>query len=256
MNWLDEEQVKRLCQVYNKEHPKEKKIDCDGNTEEVWNEIVRRLQSKCKTGKAECILASMMSKPKAPDSWTLNRYEWLSSDDINALEKSYEKMFEGYKFMGSLPIDFDLQDETRKCLVDTICAIKLPELVEKGHDRIGIVINTDPHDGPGQHWVCVFADLRPELEFPRMVYFDSYAQKPEEEIVTLMNRWKEQWDKTGKHQKPMELQYNNTRHQYKNSECGMYCLYFHYACLTELPMDERIPDDVMNGFRGLLFRIK
>jgi hypothetical protein len=35
----------------------------------------------------------------------------------------------------------------------------------------------------------------------------------------------------------------------------MYCLYFHYACLLHLPMDRRIPDDEMNAFRNLLFRM-
>ena len=133
--------------------------------------------------------------------------------------------------------------------------MKLKELYDKGHQRIGIVINTDPHDGPGEHWVCVFCDIRPELEYPRMTYFDSYAQKPEKEVVELMERWKEQWDATKIHGKGMELTYNETRHQYKDSECGIYCIYFHYACLMEIPMDEKIPDEVINSFRTLLFRI-
>jgi len=32
-------------------------------------------------------------------------------------------------------------------------------------------------------------------------------------------------------------------------------VYFHYACLLELPMETKIPDDVINGFRNLLFRM-
>jgi Ulp1 family protease len=133
--------------------------------------------------------------------------------------------------------------------------MKLEELYKKGKHRIGIVINTDPHDGPGEHWVCVFCDIRPELEYPRMTYFDSYAQEPEKEIVELMERWKEQWDTTKIHGKEMELTYNKTRHQYRDSECGIYCIYFHYACLMEIPMGERIPDEVINSFRTMLFRI-
>jgi hypothetical protein len=42
-------------------------------------------------------------------------------------------------------MDFDLQDETRKCLVSTLCSLKLPDLVKKGKERVGIVVNTDPH---------------------------------------------------------------------------------------------------------------
>ena len=210
----------------------------------------------CKTGQAECIMTSLMRRPKAPKEWSLNRYEWLSSDDIDAAEKKlFVTMVPDYFYVGSVPIDFDLQTETSKCLVSTLCEMKLPELFAKGKHRIGIVINTDPHDGPGQHWVAVFCDIRPELEFPRMTYFDSYAQQPEPEIRTLMKRWKSQWDATKTHTQGMKLTYNKTRHQYKDSECGMYCLYFHLACLLEIPMDQKLPDDVVNAFRNFLFRM-
>jgi hypothetical protein len=35
-----------------------------------------------------------------------------------------------------------------------------------------IVINTDPHDQPGAHWVCVY------LNTPVVEYFDSYGLPP------------------------------------------------------------------------------
>ena len=254
MSWLDKDEVNRLRSVYNKENPNETPIP-EGSAESVWNNLQQRLASKCKTGRAECIVASLLRRPKAPQEWALNRYEWLSSDDIDAIEKNYQDVFSDYFYVGSVPIDFDLKNETRECIVSTLCSMKIDELYKKGKHRIGIVINTDPHDGPGQHWVAVFADIRPELEYPRITYFDSYAMTPEPEIKKLMKRWKEQWDKTGIHKQGMKLTYNKTRHQYKDSECGMYCLYFHYACLMEIPMYERIPDDVINSFRNLLFRM-
>jgi hypothetical protein len=254
MSWLDEEAIENLRKVYNKEHPNEKAIE-SGDVEETWEALKGRLQAKCKTGRAECIVSSLLKRPKAPKEWKVNRYEWLSSDDIDAIEKNYTELFPDYFYVGSVPIDFDLQDETRKCLVSSLCSMKLHELYKKGKQRFGIVINTDPHDGPGQHWVAVFCDVRPELEYPRMTYFDSYAMNPESEIKTLMKRWKQQWDATGVHSKGMKLTFNKTRHQYKDSECGMYCIYFHQACLMEIPMYERIPDDVINAFRNLLFRI-
>jgi hypothetical protein len=254
MSWLDEEQVERLREVYNKEHPKEKPI-AKGETEKVWGTLQKRLAEKCKTGRAECIVSSLMSRPKAPAEWALNRYEWLSSDDIQEIENNYMKVFPNYFFVGSVPIDFDLKNETRECLVSVLCSMKLPELYKKGYERVGIIFNTDPHDGPGQHWIALFADIRPELQHGRITYFDSYAQQPEPEIKKLMRRWKDQWDATKIHPQPLKLSYNRTRHQYKDSECGMYCLYFHYACLTELPMNQQIPDDVINSFRNLLFRM-
>jgi Ulp1 family protease len=133
--------------------------------------------------------------------------------------------------------------------------MKLTTLYKKGYHRIGIAINTDTHDGPGEHWTAVFCDIRPDLEFPRMTYFDSYGYKPEREIKRLMTRWATQWDATGLHSKPMQLTYNKTRHQRKNSECGMYCIYFHLNCLTEMPMNKVVPDEVINAFRDVLFKI-
>jgi hypothetical protein len=254
MSWLDDDEVEHLREVYNKEHPSESPIE-RSSTEGVWNELQGRLRAKCRTGRAECIVAALLRRPKAPAEWAVNRWEWLSSDDIDAIEKNFMKVFSDYFYVGTVPIDFNLKSETKKCLVSALCKMKLPDLYAKGKHRIGIVINTDPHDGPGEHWVCVFCDIRPELEYPRMTYFDSYAQKPESEVVELMQKWKAQWDATGTHGKGMELTYNDTRHQYKDSECGVYCIYFHYACLMEIPMGERIPDDVINAFRDLLFRI-
>ena len=255
MSVFDEQEIKRLCEVYNREHPRETPINCDKSAEDVWRELQSRLGSKCKTGRAECIVSSLLRRPRAPKEWSLNREEWLSSDDIDAVEKNYVDVFADYAYVGTVPMDFDLKDETRKCLVSTLCSLKLPDMVKKGKERIGIVVNTDPHDGPGQHWVAVFCDVRSELEYPRVTYFDSYAKTPEPEIKALMKRWAEQWDATGVHKNPMKLTFNKTRHQYKDSECGMYCLYFHYACLMNLPMNERIPDDVINAFRNLLFRM-
>lgn len=254
MSWLDAEEVERLREVFNKEHKSQTPI-AKGEPEKVWEELQSRLRAQCKTGRAECIVASLMRRPKAPEEWALNRYEWLSSDDIQAIEKNYMHLFPEYHFVGSVPIDFDLKSETRECLVSTLCSMKLQELFNKGYHRIGIVFNTDPHDGPGQHWVALFCDVRPELEYPRITYFDSYAMTPEPEIKVLMKRWKKQWDATKIHSKGMKMTYNKTRHQYKDSECGMYCLYFHYACLMEIPMNKKIPDDVVNAFRNLLFRM-
>ena len=251
---FDVEAIERLRQVYGKENPSEPPIP-PGDADDVWKALQKRLGAKCKTGRAECIVSQLLRRPKAPKEWALNREEWLSSDDIDALEANYEEVFPKYTYVGTVPIDFDLQTETRKCLVSALCSMQLPELAAKGKHQIGIIINTDPHDGPGKHWVAVFCDIRPELEYPRVTYFDSYAMSPEPEIKTLMKRLKEQWDATGVHANGMKMTFNKTRHQYKDSECGMYCLYFHYACLLGIPMDRRIPDDVINSFRNLLFRM-
>jgi hypothetical protein len=120
---------------------------------------------------------------------------------------------------------------------------------------IGIVFNTDPHDAPGEHWIAAFCDIRPELDEPYMTYFDSYAQHPEPQVIELMNAWKAQWDSTKVHAKPMKLYFNKVRHQYKTTECGMYCIYFLHCSLFGIPMESRIPDEVMVMMRRFFFKI-
>ena len=247
------EEIEHLRTVYNAEHPREPPIP-SGTTEQIWKSLQERFHTKCTSGRSECIISHMMNRPKAPDAWMVNPTEWLSSLEIEKAEKEYQKLFKNYVFLGCIPIDFDLRSPTGKCLVDALCSVSIKNLYRKGKTQIGIVFNTDVHTGPGEHWIALFCDIRPELEQPRITYFDSYAHRPEKEVQRLMKRWKEEWQSTGVHDKPMLTTYNTIRHQFKDSECGIYVLYFHYCCLNNIPMDHKIPDDVVNVFRRLLFR--
>jgi len=251
---MDTNEVNNLREVYNKENPTEEPISA-GSPKAVWGKLTKRLHKRCKDGAAACIVKSMMVKQTAPDSWNTNPEEWLSSVDIDKVEKEYCRVLSNYGYLGTIPIDFDKKSGMGTCVVNALCSINIADIYKRGKTQIGIVFNTDVSTGPGQHWVAIFCDIRPDLEYPRFTYFDSYAEEPEEEIVRLMKRWKEQWDKTGVHSKPMELTYNSTKHQYENSECGMYCLYFHYCCLTGTSMRDRVPDKVVRGFRGMLFSV-
>ena len=252
--YFDNDEIEHLRQVYNKEHSSETPIPA-GDMMVVWEELKRRFHAHCNSGTAECIITSMLSKPKAPDSWVINPEEWLSSDDIDHVEKQFVKVFSKYYYLGTFPIDFDMKSETGECLVSALCSLNIKELYQKGYTQLGIVFNTDVSSGPGKHWVAIFCDIGPEFEYPRITYFDSYSHKPEKEIQRLMKHWREQWLTAGVHKTPMTMSYNKTRHQYEDSECGMYCLYFHFCCLLGIPMEQRMPDPVVRGLRGMLFRV-
>jgi len=231
--------------AYNKEHPHEKPIK---KGSDVWGQITRRLKDACKAATPECIVRNLIHKPAAPMSWKVNSEEWLSSDDIDNCQKEYAKLIPDYYYVGSVPIDFDMHTETGKCLVSALCSMNLRELHKKGYRRVGIVFNTDVSTGPGEHWIAAFCDFRDTLTHPQMTYFDSYAQKPEPEVQRLMHRWAEQIPN-------MELRYNSVRHQYKNAQCGMYCLYFLHCSLFDIPMEERVPDDVIALMRPMFFKV-
>lgn len=231
--------------AYNKEHPHEKPIK---KGPKIWEEIGDRLKEACKSTTPECIVRNLISKPAAPMSWKVNDNEWLSSDDVDTVQKAYMKLIPDYYYVASVPIDFDTHSETGKCLVSALCSLKLTDLYKKKYRRVGIIFNTDVSSGPGEHWISAFCDFRDELEYPQMTYFDSYAQEPEEEIQRLMNRWAGQIP-------GMKLRYNKIRHQYKNAQCGMYCLYFLHCSLFDIPMEKVVPDDVVAMMRPMFFKL-
>lgn len=189
-------------------------------------------------------------RPKAPVEWKKNPRTWLSNLDIDAEMGVYQKHIPDFYYVNATPMDFDKKGFGGTCMVSKLCSLCLASVINKGKRRIGIVFNTDYSDGPGEHWVAVFCDLTPGIE--RMVYFDSYAEVPEEEIQELMMKWSNQWKEiTGR---TLRTEYNSTRHQMKNSECGMYCIYFLHCCLFTVPMNVRVPDDVVNQLRVELFK--
>lgn len=168
---FDSKEVERLRSVYNEEHPREPPI-LGGEIKQVWGALRRRFQKKCKAGRAECIVSSLLKKTKAPKEWKENPQEWLSNEDVEKLEKELEKVFASYECLGTFPIDFGSKSMTGECLVSTLCSTNITALVKKGKTQIGIVFNTDVSTGPGEHWVAVFCDVREDLEYPRMTYFD------------------------------------------------------------------------------------
>lgn len=250
---MDAAEVEALRVAYNKEHPREKPIPKGPH---VWQDITSRLKDVCDKATQACVVHALVKKPTAPINWQTNGTEWLSSDDIDKCQEYYAEIVPDYYYVGSVPIDFDLKKQTGQCLVSSLCSLQLKTLYKKGYRKVGIVFNTDPHDGPGEHWIAAFANFSDDLAEPQMTYFDSYAQKPEEEIQRLMRRWKDQIDDMEISDTPMDLRYNSLRHQYKDSQCGMYCIYFLHCSLFNIPMDEKIPDNVVEKLRPLFFKYK
>ena len=70
-----------------------------------------------------------------------------------------------------------------------------------------------------------------------------------------MNKLKDQASKLeNNNNAELEIKINKNRHQYKNSECGMYCIYFITSLLDgktfENVVQNIVDDDTMNGKRN------
>jgi hypothetical protein len=115
------------------------------------------------------------------------------------------------------------------------------------------VVNTDKYSGNGIHWFAVLCDCRQE---PYSVeYFNSSGNPPRVQIVDWMERTSTLLKQTGK----QVVQKTNTgsRHQYGNSECGLYSLFFIRHRLDGNPYDSFLEysykDNIMTEFRKYCF---
>jgi hypothetical protein len=85
-----------------------------------------------------------------------------------------------------------------------------------------LVVNTDPSDKPGTHWVAIFINTDGTAE-----YFDSYGFKPNVSTISkFLQRFK-------------HCRYNKKRIQgLFSSVCGHYCIYFVLHRWNQVPMEE------------------
>lgn len=227
---FDLDSLIKIAKGWNMKHPENKiNISQHKTRHQLWNEIDKRLNQKCDTewcwieqefvkkiGSKE--LKSIF-KPKMPRSWKNNKYEWLNTTDIETVMKQYEKKYPNFKFIGPVPIDFDYEYSVGQCIVNELCNLKIKNLLKNKIERVGIIYNLDPHDKPGSHWVAMYMDLNKK----KVYYFDSYGTQPPDEVKKLVDRIIEQGRELGME---IEYDYNTTRHQYENSECGVYSMYF------------------------------
>jgi len=257
--------LKKIVKAWNSENKKDQiKINLlsKNSKDFIWEKIMEKLKKKCKN--EWCLLNMHFIKktkdeeilnhtflPEKLSEWYINSRQWLTTLDIEAVLNQYENKIDDFLFIGPVPLDFDKTYGPGLCIVDELCKLKLKDLIKEKIFKLGVVFNLDPHDKPGSHWVALYADLNKN----EIYYFDSYGLEPPNEIENLMNRMKEQGKELSKN---IDLYYNDIRHQFKNSECGVYCIHFIIQFLEgksfKKIIENVIFDDEMNKNRDIYFR--
>jgi hypothetical protein len=184
-------------------------------------------------------------RPAMPIEWVKNKYEWLSTTDIQEVMVQYEKQYNNFRFFGPVPVD---------CPKDIYCELTdldIKKLKLKGIDYIGVIFNLDRHDQSGSHWVALYINIPKSL----ITYYDSTASEPPEYIKYFINMIGIKLNQlNGKH----EYQYNKKRHQYGGSECGMYSMNFLIESLKGKTLKDfeikQITDREVNLLRNYLYR--
>ena len=215
--------------------------------EQEYSFLMKLPLSQAERGK----IAAEYLRPMAPEAWKKDPDMWLDSVNITEVMNQYEEAYPKFEFMGPFPIDFASKDPYQeggepRCLMNEVCEFRVQKAIQSGTESVGIVYNLDPHDKGGSHWVATFLDIKHH----RCLYFDSYGMKPPAQIAKFM-KWLTTQDPS------LTLSYNSKRIQFKNTECGMYSMYF---IIRMLMGDEFVSfsraspkDDIMMSVRKCLY---
>ena len=257
------EALDKMKNLWNARHKDDKIIT--NNLQEIWSELRNRFASVCDSEKCWLRQSFVSNKldydimnytfaPDAPNTWKSNPNEWLTSSDLSAVMKHFEKKYKQFAFLGPSPIDFDTQLMYGHCVWEDLCRFSVSRMIKRRKRKIGIVFNTDPHTEDGEHWVSMFINL--STNEPFIFYFDSNGDPVKREIMTFANRIIEQGNQLG-----MEIKFYQNHpkeHQQGDSECGMYSLYMIIELLTgkksyKYFMSTTVPDKDVERFRKVYF---
>jgi hypothetical protein len=139
------------------------------------------------------------------------------------------------------------------------------DVIEVGHNCMGVVLNTDTRSGSGEHWFCIFCDFRgsgSQREPYTLEYFNSSGNPPRDPVLNWLNKTAKLVShhefKSGAKKRYCEKVISSTlRHQNSDTECGPYSLYYIWSRLNNEPITTfrtaPILDERMIEFRKHLF---
>jgi len=192
--------------------------------------------------------------PVSPKSWEKNPNEWLSSLDIINVMKQYEKAYKCFDFIGPSPMDFDTKKLFGKCVWEELCKFSLSQQLSQKKTKIGIIFNTDPHTKGGEHWLSLFINIKKGEIF----FFDSVGESAAPEVMVFVNRVIKQGKQLNP---PIHFKFDSNagiEHQYGNTECGIYSIFFIVHMLEDKITDyylknHILKDKYMEQFRDVYF---
>jgi len=256
------EELVEIAKGYNEKHP-EKSISLQWSRKDtsskneyasyLYDQLEDKLKDVCKDQLCWLKMISNISykkeitknafRPRAPRG-DQGRFTWLNTTNIDLVMEGYEKSYPDFIFLGAVPIDFDH-------LPLGISNLNFDKLIKEGKTKLGVIFNLDEHYKDGSHWVGLFSDLKKK----EINFFDSYGIKPERRIMKFMDRISDYL--TSSSDKPL-VRWNRKRHQYGDSECGVYSLSFVIRQMAGISFEEitnnKVKDDDINKCRDVYFR--
>ena len=255
-----DESLYKLRDFWNARHPDA--LINSNEPREIHRTLTKYLSNVCNKescwlkqgfikGKVSSDMADSFA-PESPKEWKNNPNDWLSSLEIVKVMKQYEKAYKCFDFIGPSPIDFDTKKLYGECVWEELCHFNLKQQIDKGKTKVGIIFNTDPHNKPGQHWMSLFINIKRQKIF----FFDSVGDKAPRQVMKLVNRIKKQGNAIGI--RFVFDQNHPVEHQYGNTECGVYSIFFIVHMLEDKLTEHYfkthiLKDEYMEQFRKIYF---
>ena len=229
----------------------------------IWSFLKKKLSGKC--GTEICWLKQDFAQdnpnirklfqsfaPAHPKDWLKNPYEWLSNIDIMNVMAQYEEVYPCFDFIGPSPIDYDYKLSVNECVWNDLCRYQLMNSIQKNKKKVGVVFNLDTHEKGGSHWVSIFIHIPQKFIF----YFDSAGEKIPSQLEKFVKKIQDQGKDIN-----IEFEFDQNhpfQHQYSNTECGIYSLYFISNMLEDklsrkYLKTKRLPDSLMKKYRKIYF---
>jgi hypothetical protein len=254
--------LNKLKEMWNIRHP-DQPIKTS-NPKQIWETLKEYYASVC--NKETCWVRQMTKNtkmeqelldafaPESPKEWNKNPNEWLSSIDILKVMNQYEKKYKCFDFIGPSPIDYDTHKLYGECVWEELCHFNLKEQIQKGHTKVGVIFNLDPHYKGGSHWVSLFINIKKKTIF----YFDSAGETIPEQIKKFVDSVIVQGHKLST---PINFKFdqnNPVEHQYGNTECGVYSIFFIIHMLEDkitghYLKTHMLKDEYMQQFRHIFY---
>ncbi len=256
----------KMVQILNRNLAKENQIELNSDIQAKHPDLYKKylvkklkikLQKKCSKEGQQCWIEQPFIKdldkklqeelkehtfrPKGPNG----SFKWLDTFNINDVMKQYEDKYSDFKYLGTVPIDFD------DIKVSDISKLNYNDFIKANIFRIGFVFNLDESWQSGSHWVALFADLKKG----QVYYSDSTGHKPPKQIVVLMDRIAD-FIKTKYNIEP-DIRSSTFPHQKGDNACGVYSMSFILRLLKGDSFDQfnskRISDQEINKCRQVYF---
>jgi hypothetical protein len=254
--------LNKLKEMWNIRHP-DQPIKTS-NSKQIWQHLKEYYTSVC--NKETCWVRQMTKNtkleqelldafaPEAPKEWSKNPNEWLSSIDILKVMNQYEKTYKCFDFLGPSPIDYDTHKLYGECVWEELCHFNLENKIKQGITKVGVIFNLDPHYKGGSHWVSLFINVKNKTIF----YFDSAGETIPPQIKKFVDNVIAQGHKLSN---PINFKFDQNHpveHQYGNTECGVYSIFFIIHMLEDkitghYLKTHMLKDEYMQQFRNVFY---